>query len=474
MSQKQVLDAIKDMGEIAKDLGLDYFPVIFEFVNRDIMLEGCSYGLPTRARHYSYGRAYQQQKLFTTMGMSKVYEIIFNNNPAYAFLLNTNADVINKMVGAHCFGHSAFFKTNVMFQPTDRDMVYKAADRARRIDAYIEQYGLEKVEQLMDYGFALERHIDWNKGEHRREYPAPTTKWSKKQQTEFDDVLGLGKPAERSMKKEVIGASFPPRPEKDLLWFIINYGRLAEWEKDVLSIMRSEAYYFYPIVKTKIINEGLASFYHAELMYRYDKLSEEEYLDFSKVHSGVINPGNMFRINPYYIGFKVLTDIRERWDEKYKNGESKLNGIQMVNQVAAEEDDASFLRNYLTPELAQRLKLFNYGYRYKRKPKQKLGTKHGIIEIKDRDLNKIIDNIIRPTFNYGVPMISIDKVDGSILKLKHDTDFGPLDEIYTKKTLEFIYKLWGAPVKLYTYNYDGNSIVYSYSKIGIAKKEGVK
>jgi len=151
--------------------------------------------------------------------------------------------------------------------------------------------------------------------------------------------------------------------KKDILWFLTNYAPLDDWERDVLEIIREESYYFYPIVTTKVLNEGLATLVHAEIMNKYQGISEGEFLEFCKCHSGVVSPGsNPFNINPYYLGFKVLTDIRERWDKLHQAGKSDINGIQKVIQVAAEEDDASFLRNYLTKELATELGLFNYFY----------------------------------------------------------------------------------------------------------------
>jgi len=138
MTKEYVFNAISEIEELAKKEGLDLFPTVFEIVDRDIMLEGCSYGLPVRGRHWSYGRSYVQQKLYGEMGLSKVYEIVFNNNPSYAFLLDTNPDVINIMVGAHVFGHVHFFKNNIAFQGSDRSMIFRAAERASRIDKYIE------------------------------------------------------------------------------------------------------------------------------------------------------------------------------------------------------------------------------------------------------------------------------------------------------------------------------------------------
>jgi len=396
MGKENVLKHIAEIKDIATAEGLDTFPIIYEFVNRDIMLEACSYGLPVRSRHWSYGRSYQHQKIFGEMGMSKVYEIVFNNNPSYAFLLNTNSDIINIMIGAHVMGHVHFFKHNIAFQKSDRSMIYKAAERASRVDQYIEQYGLDKVEHLMDIGFALDNHIDWHKGVFRKKYPNRKIEERKVNFGEFEDLLNIGDTSKRSIKRVVIGDKIPPHPERDLLWFLTNYAPLEDWEKDTLEIIREESYYFYSIVSTKIMNEGFASFWHAELMHKYDGLSEGEFLEFCKCHSSVVQPGNPFSINPYYLGFKIFTDIRERWDKLHEDGESDINGIQKVFQVAAEEDDASFLRNYLTKDLVKTLGLFNYGYKEKRDPDIKdedLTEDHGFIELKDRDINKINDKV---------------------------------------------------------------------------------
>jgi stage V sporulation protein R len=460
---------IAGMEALAKEEGLDFFPVIFEHVDRDIMLEACSYGLPVRARHWSYGRSYQHQKIYGEMGLSKVYEIVFNNDPSYAFLMNTNPDVINIMVGAHVFGHVHFFKHNCMFKGSDRNMIHRAAERAARVDKYIEQLGLNKVEHLMDIGFSLDNHIDWHKGIFRKKYSGKRVITEVKKADEFEDLLNIGDTSRRSVKLKVVGDKLPPHPEKDLLWFLTNYAPLEAWERDILGIIREESFYFYPIIMTKIMNEGFASFWHAELMYKYSELGEEEYLNFAKTHSSVINPGNPFNINPYFVGFKVFTDIRERWDKLHEEGKSDINGIQKIIEVAAEEDDASFLRNYLTKELAIKLGLFNYGYRIKRDPEGKeedLTEEHGIIELKDRELDKIIDNIIRPTINYGAPLITVEEVDGDALVMHHNDTFGPLDEKYTEKTMEFVYELWGGPIELKTYTHDGEDITYSFDESG--------
>jgi len=106
---------MEDITQLASELGLDPFPVIFETIEQLTMHNICAYGLPTRARHWSYGRSYDHQKTYGEMGFSKVYEVILNNNPSYAFMMDTNSEVQNLFITAHCLAHSDFFKNNCMF-----------------------------------------------------------------------------------------------------------------------------------------------------------------------------------------------------------------------------------------------------------------------------------------------------------------------------------------------------------------------
>jgi len=116
------------------------------------------------------------------------------------------------------------------------------------------------------------------------------------------------------------------------------------------------------------------------------------------------------------------------------------------------------------------LGLFNYGYRLNRdldeNPK-KLTEEHGIVEIKDRDLDKIIDNIVGHTVNYGAPLITIEEADGDTLVMKHHDKNKPLDKKYASKTLEYIYELWGSNVELETYNSDGEGLTYIFDESGL-------
>lgn len=354
--------------------------------------------------------------------------------------------------------NSDFFKNNCTFQNTDRNMIYHAAEHAGRIEQYIEKYGFERVEHMMDIGFALDEHIDWHKGLNRKPYGGKRSITHYKKSGEFDDVSCI---RPNYVTHSVENGNFPPHPERDLLWFLSNYAPLEEWEKDVLDIVREESYYFYPQKMTKIMNEGWASYWHAELMYQFD-LNPEEYLDFVRTHEKVVQPGgNPFRINPYYLGFKIFKDIEKRWDDKYGKGE----GRKKIFEVRAEEDDISFLRNYLTSDLVEELKLFTYGY-----AKDYAADHQGerLIEIKERLRDEVVESLIRPLYNGGAPKIVVTGLgqEGSLL-LKHDSEeLGTLDHNFAKKAIEYIWDLWAAPIELHTTDDKGNNIAICFDEVG--------
>ena len=226
-------DRVAELEALARDQGLDFFPVSFEVVPQDIMTEIAAYGLPTRARHWSYGKVYQHQHLYGTMGLSKIYEIVLNSDPGLAFLLDTNPEIASLLVAAHVFGHVDFFKNNVCFADTNRRMVNDAVAHALRIDAYIERYGLETVEHLMDIGFALDRHTDPHKGLLRQPYPPRRVVEKEHVVLPYDDLMET---PTRSITYVVEGERLPPHPERDLLWFLITY---APWRPGSAMCCRS-------------------------------------------------------------------------------------------------------------------------------------------------------------------------------------------------------------------------------------------
>src|SRR6476659_8672799 len=106
----------------ARGHGLDFFPTFFELVDHDQMNEIAAYGgFPNRYPHWRYGMEYEQLSKSYEYGLSKIYEMVINNNPGYAYLLEGNSLVDQKLVMAHVCAHVDFFKNNFTFRATDLD-----------------------------------------------------------------------------------------------------------------------------------------------------------------------------------------------------------------------------------------------------------------------------------------------------------------------------------------------------------------
>ncbi len=259
--------AIEEITEIAKGFGLDFYPMRYEICPADIIYTFGSYGMPTRFSHWSFGKQFHKMKLHYDLGLSKIYELVINSNPCYAFLLNTNSLIQNKLIVAHVLAHCDFFKNNVRFSNTKRDMVESMAATADRVKKYEHDYGKLEVEKFLDAVLAIQEHIDPS-------LLRPQLSWSiedifvdedEDEQTNVTPYDDLWRMDERNVKKDrpkKKGKRFPPQPEKDILLFIQEYSReLDEWQRDILTMMREEMLYFWPQLETKIMNEGWASYF---------------------------------------------------------------------------------------------------------------------------------------------------------------------------------------------------------------------
>jgi stage V sporulation protein R len=272
------LQALKEEIEHhARSYGLDFYETIFEVVDADDLNEIASYGgFPTRYPHWSFGMAYEELKKSYTYGLSKIYEMVINNDPCYAYLMRCNHTVDQKLVMAHVYGHCDFFKNNAYFAHTNRKMMDEMANHGARIRRYAEKYGEDEVENFLDRCMSIDDLIDVHSVAIKRreevsrydfsperdesdELKAPRFK-SKSYMDDYINPRDVLKAEEEQRKKlkEQTARNFPERPEKDVLLFLIEHAPLKGWQRDVLEIVRDEAYYFAPQGMTKVLNEGWA------------------------------------------------------------------------------------------------------------------------------------------------------------------------------------------------------------------------
>ena len=145
----------------AVEYGLDFFEVIYEMVDYDEMNMIAAYdGFPSRYPHWRFGMKYEELEKSYAYGLSKIYELVINNDPCYAYLMRNNPMVDQKLVMSHVYGHSDFFKNNAWFSVTNRKMVDAMANHGTRIRRYIDRYGYDEVESFIDLCLSVENLID--------------------------------------------------------------------------------------------------------------------------------------------------------------------------------------------------------------------------------------------------------------------------------------------------------------------------
>ena len=111
---EELLAAKKQIRERARSYGLDFFPVIFEMCDYEQMNQIAAYGgFPQRYPHWKFGMEYERLRKQHHYGLGRIYEMVINNDPCYAYLQESNALVDQKLVIAHVYGHSDFFKNNL-------------------------------------------------------------------------------------------------------------------------------------------------------------------------------------------------------------------------------------------------------------------------------------------------------------------------------------------------------------------------
>ena len=489
---KKLNEADRLIREIGTEFGLDFLPQEFDVVPAQKMLEILAYRLPVNFSHWSFGRDYEMERTKYEHGYSIPYEVVFNSDPARAYLMDTNPLPIQVLVIAHVYAHNDFMKNNRHFQITRRDMITSASEAAQRFRQYEEDYGREAVERVIDAGMAIELNIDPDeliKPETQEETRERLYGWSRTPSVEgrFDDLLPARKVILHEEKRKLREKN-PPEPTSDLLKYIMENSPnfLGEWQKDILGTIRGQGLYFLPYRRTKIMNEGWATYWHEKIMSRLfaEKFLSSEEHGYYNLYNSRVKAHNPRSINPYLLGNAVFKDIEKRWNTgrfgpeyeaclnsvEKENWDTHLNrGPKKIMEVRRTHMDLFFLDEFLTKDVVEDLQLYIYEEIDK--------GSHIDLEVAENGWRKVKQILVRSLMNWGIPRILV--VDGnyqnsSRLYLVHEFEGLPLDGEYCTKTLEHIHSLWGRPVYLETRDPDNNSekVVYLVDKNGVRTVNG--
>jgi stage V sporulation protein R len=458
----------KRICKIAKDCGLDFFETIFELITYDQISQIASYGgFPVRYPHWKFGMEYEQLSKSYEYGLSKIYEMVINTDPCYAYLMEGNSMMDQKLVMSHVYGHCDFFKNNVWFSKTNRKMMDQMANHATRIRRYIDRHGYEEVEKFIDVCLSIENLIDRHsilngpqKMTEIKPQPKPDQFLFKVDRPYMKNYINpplvVADQKQKFAESESQKAVFPNSPVRDVLSFLVHYAPLEEWQQDILTIVRDEAYYFAPQGMTKTLNEGWASYWHSHMMTRHI-LNDSEIIDFADHHSGTMFM-QMGGYNPYKVGIEMFRDIEERWNKgqfgrewdecddvrERKNWNRRTNlGRDKIFEIRKIYNDVTFIDEFLTEDFCVRNKMFVY----------KMNKETGRFHVDTRDFKAIKAQLLFQMTNFGQPIIKIENANfenrGELL-LHHVHEGLDLQPNYMDATMRNLFALWKKPINLIT------------------------
>jgi stage V sporulation protein R len=467
--------------EIAREFGLDFFPQEFDAISSQKMLEILAYHFPVNFSHWSFGRDYERERTKYEYGFGIPYELVLNSNPSRAYLMNTNPLPVQVMVMAHVYAHNDFMKNNLHFKPTRRDILPSASEAAIRFQRYEKRFGVEEVERVIDTGLSIELNIDPNffireESEEQKRERLSTPSRPAEVLDPYDDLIPRKKAAQAP--SEEYNRKTPPEPERDILLYIINHSPkpLKEWEKDILSVIRDQSRYFTPQRRTKIMNEGWATFWHMRIMdslFKEGVLKEEEHGTYNLYNARVLATSPR-RVNPYLVGLRIYEDIEDRWNkgrfgkewemcEDHKMKEewnlSLAEGREKIYDVRRSYSDRFFIEHFLTKVLVDELELYLYEGR------QEAGEIKYVIS--ERDWRRIKRLLVSHLSTLDIPLIMVE--DGDYkgkrqLYLKHAYEGIELDQEYREKTLEHIFYLWDRPIHLESM-VNGKTLIFTFEGV---------
>ncbi len=472
---QDVYDAVEDIA--LNEMGLDIYANQIEVITAEQMLDAySSVGMPLMYRHWSFGKRFVMDEAAYRKGMrSLAFEIVINSDPCINYIMEENSMTMQTLVIAHAaFGHNHFFKNNYQFkQWTQADHILDYLAFAKSYVAECEErHGQEAVEAILDSAHALMNHGVSRQRRPRVRNPAAHAqkKAAARAQYEEETYDDLWRTLPERLEDEKLS---PPKakaeqrvlglPEENLLYFLEKHApKLADWQRELIRIVRSLAQYFYPQRQTKVMNEGCATFCHYEIMHRlYERgqITEGSMLEFLHSHSSVVfQPDYSHRgyggINPYALGFAMMQDIKRicedpsdedrQWFPDFAGNNDALGTLKFA---WANFRDESFILQYLSPKLIRDFKFFTLHDNSKRRA-LRVSTIHNEQGYKDirRQLAASYD-VTRQ--DPDLQIVDADLSGSRRLVVAHHVRDGVLlEQRQSSATLQHLAQLWGYRVKL--------------------------
>ncbi len=407
--------------QLAREAGLDFHDVVFELCDHDQMSMLAAYGgFPTRYPHWRWGMEYLRMQRSHEYGLQRIYELVINNDPAWAYLFDQNAFVDQQLVMAHVYAHVDFFRNNAWFARTNRKMLDTMANHAARVRRHIDREGTHTVERWIDLCLSLDNLVDPYGAAPR----PPRTSSSGPRAPEPPVAL-----RDDDAPRDPPEPHGPDLPTRDVLGFLLARAPLAPWQADILAMIRDEAAYFLPQAQTKVMNEGWASFWHTRLMTGAI-LDDRGIIDYADHHAATVvtRPD---QLNPYRIGLELFRTIEAR------------HGLARAFEARRTHNDVTFLDTFLDEETCARTGLFTWS----------TDRKSGAAVVDSRGFAEVRTRLLFALGNRGDPCVRVTHADHGgrgELELTHDHEGVDMKLDWAGEVLANLARAWGRPVHLRT------------------------
>ncbi len=477
----------------ARDHGLKFDDETLEYIvtNRDMIELSPKVMIPTLYDYWVHDVRVLSGKGMYEAYPSNPFETVINTRPAISFYNDNNPDWLNVMIFYHVLGHIDFFQNNLFYKNTwDIDLTGQAladkrliaqlrSEQGRWVDYVIEfARGLDNLvgyqeelnqiimkdtkQNLGKIDFYFDVFLQRIKKVPQHEYLKEITRYNNLNKTSedfFDKVTEKYPELEQLYKKELLSIS---RFDTDIMEYIIRFSPFLkqeenQWIKSIIQIIRNTSLYFQPQIRTKIMNEGWASYWHEYLFMKDDRIKGHE-ADFAKINASVTSLPKI-GLNPYALGLRVFQYIKDMEDQgrysfdylflydelarkKYNN--NKNSGDEYILDVRENFNDFTFINTFINQDFITKHKLFVTGKYF---DQSSMRWKYYIKSKKAQDYKQmIIDTLYHP------PQIFVDKASTKkgVLYLNHKFENKPLKIDYIENTMIGIEYLWGGPVHLET------------------------
>jgi stage V sporulation protein R len=491
---KMIMEGCK---ERARDAGLRFGDETLEYIvtNRDLLELMPKNMIPTLYDYWVHDVEVLREKGKYELYPSNPYETVINTRPAISFYNDNNPDWLNVMIFYHVLAHIDFFQNNLYFRHTwDYDLTGQALADKRLIARLRSEHGrwvdyviefARGIDNLVGYHAELSKLHRGNKvGSRRLDFffdvflqklhPVSTSEYMKQVEAYNQACREFGKLGEQSFFAAVV-RKFPEfeaafdRHEAaksgespDLLQFLIDHSPMLNkeensWMRSVLQIVRTTSIYFQPQIRTKIMNEGWASYWHETLFLKDDRIRGNE-IPFARVNAGVTAMPRV-GLNPYALGMRLFYFIEEAADrgcysfdyrrlrdleQKRQFDQKTAKGRDYIFEVRENYCDFTFINSFVDQDFIDRNKLFVAGRRLN---EQRMVWQYYVKSRHEDDYRQMLfDSLYHP------PKIELDgeKASEGALYLNHVIEGKPLVAEYIANTMLGIEYLWGGPVYLET------------------------